>query len=154
MNKIVKLSAIPEKSHILNRFGEVHYCDSYQVYKKTEKSAEEIAREIMKLPGWALALLKLRNAIVGVFGLKTDPKNEAEKTFFTVIENNDNEIVMGEIDRHLDFRLSIMKDKSEGAVSLTTVVHFNNMWGRVYFFPVKPFHKIIIRTLLKKYLKN
>jgi hypothetical protein len=30
-----------------------------------------------------------------------------------------------------------------------TIVHYNNIWGRLYFLPVKPFHKLIIRTMLR-----
>jgi hypothetical protein len=61
---------------------------------------------------------------------------------------------MGEDDKHLNFRASVLKDKTNGTVSLTTVVHYNNLWGRVYFFPVKPFHKIIMKALLKRYLRK
>ncbi|MDR2938243.1 MAG: DUF2867 domain-containing protein [Prevotellaceae bacterium] len=151
MKTIAKLNVIPENSVAANGFGKLHYCDVYQVQRKTEKSAEEIAREVMRLPGWALALFKLRNAIVGIFGLKTDPGEG--KSFFSLIEKNDTEIVLGESDKHLDFRLSVMNDKLTGTISLTTLVHFNNVWGRVYFLPVKPFHKIIVKSLMKIYLK-
>jgi hypothetical protein len=106
----------------------------------------------MKLPNWAIALFKIRNAIVKVFGLKTDMKKGKEhSTFFTLIEKNDDEIVMGESDKHLDFRASIKKDAEAGTIALITVVHFNNVWGKVYFFPVKPFHKMIIRAMMKRY---
>jgi D-alanyl-D-alanine carboxypeptidase len=33
---------------------------------------------------------------------------------------------------------------------ITTLVHFNNVMGRIYFLPVKPFHGCIIRTTFKK----
>lgn len=152
MEAIAKLTAIPKNSAIASGFGEVHYHDTYQIQKKTEEGAEEISRMVMQLPNWALVLLKLRNSIVKIFGLKTD--SASSETFFTLIEKNDSEVVMGELDKHLDFRLSIMKDTSANTVSLTTIVHFNNTWGRIYFFPVKPFHKIIVKALLKKYLKT
>jgi len=154
MKIITKLTTIPENSTIMNGFDKVDYHDTYQIQKKTEKSAEEISKEIMKLPGWIVVLFKLRNSIVSVFGLKTDRKNNEQDTFFTLIEKNENEIVMGEVDKHLNFRVSIMKDESKNTISLTTVVHFNNVWGRIYFFPVKPFHKIIVKSLLKIYLKE
>jgi hypothetical protein len=153
MKPITKLTAIPKDSVILNGFDKVDYYDIYQIQKKTEKSAEEISKEIMKLPNWAVVLFKLRNSIVKIFGLKTERKNKEQDTFFTLIEKTENEIVLGEVDKHLDFRVSIMKD-TENTISLTTVVHFNNVWGRIYFLPVKPFHKIIIKTLLRKYLKK
>jgi len=154
MKKVIKTNAIPEKSLILNGFGKVDYYDTYQIQKNTELNAEEISKEIMKLPRWATALFKLRNLIVGIFGLKTDKKNKEQETFFTLIEKNENEIVAGEVDKHLNFRVSIMKNETENTISLTTAVHFNNVWGRIYFFPVKPFHKIITKTLLRKYLKK
>jgi hypothetical protein len=31
----------------------------------------------------------------------------------------------------------------------STIVHYNNLLGRVYFFFVKPFHKLIIHAMLK-----
>ena len=152
--KVTRLSAIPENSLIRNKFGEVDYCDAYQIKKATKLTAEELSNEIMKLPNWALILFKFRNLVVGIFGLKTDKNTPKPDTFFTVIEQNDSEIVMGEVDKHLDFKVSIMKNSLENTISLTTIVHFNNAWGRIYFFPVKPFHKILIRTLLKRYLKS
>ena len=154
MKKVIKLNVIPEKSLILNGFGKVHYYDAYQIEKQTELSAEEISKDIMKLPRWVILLLKLRNSIGGFFGLKKTDKKIGEDDFFTLIEKNENEIVAGETDKHLDFRTSVMKNTAENTISLITIVHFNNVWGRIYFFPVKPLHKIMIRTLLKKYLKG
>jgi len=36
-------------------------------------------------------------------------------------------------------------------VYLTTIVKFHNIWGKLYFAPVKPFHKLIIKTLLENF---
>ena len=154
MKKILKLNAIPTNSLVLNGFEKIDYHDTYQIQKKTKKNAEEISKEIMQMPKWVSLLFKLRNRIVGVFGLKTDKNTEKSKTVFALIENNENEIVMGEVDKHLDFRFSVLKDNTENTISLITVVRFNNIWGNIYFFPVKPFHKIILKTSLKRYLKN
>ena len=59
---------------------------------------------------------------------------------------------MAENDKHLNFRTSVLIDRKEplSHIYLTTIVKFNNIWGRLYFIPVKPFHRIIIKTLLKK----
>jgi hypothetical protein len=150
MKVVRKLTAIPESSAILNGFGDVHFHDIYQIVANTDKSAAEISKELMRLPAWASWLFKLRNAIVGVFGLKAGKSDVA----FPIISQTETEIVSGLGDTHLDFRASILKDPEAGTISLTTVVHFNNVLGRVYFLPVKPFHKIIMRSLLKRYLKN
>ncbi|MDR2937116.1 MAG: DUF2867 domain-containing protein [Rikenellaceae bacterium] len=145
-----KPTTIPENSAILDGFGEMHFHDTYQISAKTDKSAAEISNGLMQLPAWANRLFKLRNAIVGVFGLKAGKSDVA----FPLISQTETEIVSGLGDNHLDFRVSILKDPAKSTISLTTVVHFNNVWGRVYFLPVKPFHKIIIKVLLRKYQEN
>lgn len=154
MKKVTKHKNIPLKSTITNGFRSIDYQDVYTVKQKTDKTAEEISKELMVMPGWVDVLMKLRNRIVGVFGLKTNRYTPKSETFFTIIENREDEIVMGEDDKHLNFRASIFKDSSEETISLITLVHYNNVWGKVYFFPVKPFHKIIMRVLLKRYLKR
>ena len=154
MKKILKLKTIPTNSLVLNGFEKVNYCDIYQIQKKTEENAEKISKEMLQMPKWVSILMKLRNRIVGVFGLKTDKNTEKTDTFFSVIEKNETEIVMGEVDKHLDFRLSVLKNNIENTVSLITAVHFNNKWGNIYFFIIKPFHKIILKATLKRYLKT
>jgi|AGTN01.1.fsa_nt_gi Protein of unknown function (DUF2867). len=154
MKKGIKSTIIPTNSTIANGFDDIDYYDIYLIKKQTDKSAEEISKDLMELPQWVIALFKLRNAIVGIFGLKTDKNSSEQESFFKLIENREDEIIMGEDDTHLNFRGSILKDKSKNTISLITLVHYNNFWGRVYFFPVKPFHKIIMRTLLKRYLRN
>ncbi|MDR1886661.1 MAG: DUF2867 domain-containing protein [Prevotellaceae bacterium] len=151
---VKKCSAVPANSMITTDFGRVDYHDTYLIYQTTDKRAEEISKELMQLPDWVNVLFFIRNRIAGLFGLKTDRNTRKDDTFFSLIENREDEIVMGEDDKHLNFRASVLKDKANGTVSLTTVVHYNNLWGRVYFFPVKPFHKIIMKTLLKRYLRK
>ena len=81
--------------------------------------------------------MKLRNRIFGIFGLKT---NKAEDTgtaayypsgskagYFTVMERNRDEIVMGEDDRRLYFRTSVLIDREESFIHLTTIVKFHNV---------------------------
>jgi len=154
MKRVIKQTTIPANSNVTNGFETVDYHDTYQIRKVTDQSAEEISKDFMRLPDWANVLFLIRNRIVGIFGLKTDKEMSKPDTFFTLIENRDEEIVMGEDDKHLNFRASIIKDKLENTISIITIVHFNNIWGRVYFFPVKPFHKIIMKAMLKRYLKS
>jgi hypothetical protein len=39
----------------------------------------------------------------------------------------------------------------QNKVAVTTVVHVNNFFGRVYLFFVVPAHKIIMRALLSRF---
>jgi hypothetical protein len=107
--------------------------------------------------------MKLRDIIVKGFGLKTGDKNDiiiephysigSKAVYFTVLDRNENEIVMAENDKHLNFSTSVMveKDPASSTINLSTIVQFNNFFGSLYFLPVKPFHRIIIKSLLKKY---
>jgi hypothetical protein len=164
----MRVAAIPEGSTVARGFGEVHFCDTYQIAVQTDKSAAEILRELMRLPRWAGWLMSVRNAIVGLFGLKagrsdayfpvlweteSEPANGSEGSL-PMVAQTPSELVTGLSDRHLDFRVSILKDPAAGTVSLTTIVHFNNLWGRLYFLPVRPFHKLLVKTLLRNYLRK
>jgi hypothetical protein len=149
---VKRLTAIPDNSVIGNGFGKIDYCDSYRMVKVTDGTAEAIAAEILKPQKWVNWLMVIRDSIVGLFGLKTGKEiMEGPITGFPIIEKRENEIVMGENDRHLDFRLSVLIDRENSFIYLTTVVCFNNLFGKLYFLPVKPFHKIIVKSSLKRY---
>lgn len=126
MKKVIKAASIPAKSTIAKGFERIDYQDIYTIKHQTHDSAEEISRQLMVMPAWVDALFKLRNRIVGVFGLKTEKNVQETQTFFTIIENRKDEIVMGENDKHLNFRASILNDEAENTISLITAVHFNN----------------------------
>jgi hypothetical protein len=161
----VELSkTIPENSIIIKGIDKFHYFDSYRINIDTNQNIDSILKKVFKLPLWVTNLMKVRNAIAGSFGLKTGLGKEEKydtyqigkrAVFFTVIDRNENEIVMGENDKHLYFRTSLMLETVEiyKVLYLTTLVRYNNIWGRMYFIPVKPFHRLIMKTLLKN-LKN
>jgi hypothetical protein len=56
------------------------------------------------------------------------------------------------IDTHLNFRVSVLIDRGKSYIYTTTLVHYNNRWGKLYFFFVKPFHRIIVRSIMKRLL--
>lgn len=100
-----------------------------------------------QLPKWIEWLMKLRNAIVKPLGLDTESK-------FTdmICASSSNEEIFGMQDKHLDFHVSMWCGEYEDGkqvLRITTVVKYNNWLGRVYFLVVRPFHKIIIRAILK-----
>jgi hypothetical protein len=163
MRVIVKSDKIPDKSIISNGFGKINYCDSYRIVKQTNETVDEITTQIFKMPQWIMALMKIRNGIVKLFGLRTGNSENVKEAacypvgskagYFTVIERNVNEIVMGEDDRHLYFRTSVLVDREQSFIYLTTIVRFHNVWGKIYFLPVKPFHRLIIKSLLKRQIQ-
>ncbi len=162
MTKIYKFNVCPEDSLISKNLEPIDYCDSYMIINDSSDSIDKITTKLFKVPIWVEKLLDLRNSLVGRFGLKTG-KNEdvhiadyypinSKAVYFTVIERNENEIVMAEDDKHLFFKTAVMKKEIEQgtAIFLTTIVRYHNIWGKIYFLPVKPFHQIIMKSLLKR----
>ncbi len=158
MNKVFKLKTYPEDTKIYADMDRVDYFDSYMIVKNTPDSVGEVTRKLLKAPGWVNALGRLRDMLVKPFGLKTenDIKNEhsgnQEFDFAPVLYRSDQEIVMGMNDKHLYFRLSVLKvaQQKDSQVYLTTVVRFNNLGGRIYFALIRLFHGLIVRTMLKR----
>lgn len=64
---------------------------------------------------------------------------------FTVQSISEQELIVGDDDRHLNFRISALKSERAGQIFLTisTVVEIHNKLGRLYMFVVKPFHRFI-----------
>ncbi|MDR3140363.1 MAG: DUF2867 domain-containing protein [Tannerellaceae bacterium] len=146
---VKKNNRAPENSMILTGFGTVDYCDSYRIKKSVGENIEEITNRIFKLPKWVNRLLKTRDLLVKPFGLKTTKDTESGK-LFPIIAQNENEIIMGINDRHLNFRVSILTNNEKSSICLTTIVHYNNVWGKVYFSFIKPFHKIIVHAMMRR----
>ena len=160
----------PEKSIILkNLDGKIHYMDSYQIdiINKNDPSIDYITGLIfLSPPKWMKRLGRLRDLIVKPFGLKTgvftEPKLPGKSIrynigdmigFFPVIDRSESEIVMAENDKHLYFRVSVLlrnnPDSGSHSIYVTTIVQFHSILGKIYFVPVKPFHKIIVKNILK-----
>ncbi len=167
MKKVTRTNKIPDLSVISKKFNDFHYCDSYSVKTKTTESIDKITTEIFQTPKWADTLMQIRNTVVKIVGLKSGGLKRdinisdhypigSRAVYFTVIDRNDNEIIMAENDKHLDFRVSVLikQQDDNDIINLTTLVKYNNFLGRLYFLPVKPFHRIIIISLLKRLLKN
>lgn len=164
MTKVEKRNDVPRGSVLTDYFEKPDYCDSYKITVTADKSVDEWLTGIFTLPPWVGTLMNIRNAVVRIFGLKTGGAEKPDRkthylpgeraSYFTVIAHTGNEIILGEDDKHLDFKISVLKDDASSSVCLTTLVRFNNVFGRIYFLPVKPFHKIILKTMLKKAAKD
>ncbi|GGC83273.1 hypothetical protein GCM10011508_08260 [Flavobacterium lutivivi] len=169
--RVVKVN-FPEKSILSNE--QFDYFDCYQgkLINTENISVVDVCKSFFSTaPNWVDKLFYLRNRVVSLFGLKV-PKSEKDKTailaefkgeegeqlgLFKVLERRENEIVLGENDKHLNFKVSILLDKLETnskSITISTIVVFNNWFGKLYFLPVKPFHKLIVPIMLKSILKD
>ncbi len=163
---------LPIDSLIYHDFKEMHYCDVFQVEVITDKSLqkEQLIVDFFDIfPVWFKGLLEIRNVFAKFAGLNTGRgnKEEEEKSkkeqemgerigFFKVLDQTEEEIYMGENDKHLNFRVSVFlkKKKEQSLFSMATTVHFNNWLGRVYFVPVKIVHRLVVPLLLKRAVRK
>ena len=93
-------------------------------------------------------MLKLRDALVKPLGLKTGVSFRDR-----IIERNDKEIIIGALDKHLNFWVSVycsLPENDRQTVSVRTVVSFNNMLGKLYFAGIWVFHKVIVSFVFRK----
>jgi hypothetical protein len=169
MEKIRTYLDIPQKSIINKSFGKTDYSDTYSIsiHNSQNYSIDYLTGIFFtSIPIWIKNLLSFRNFLVRFFGLRGGNIDKLKKPYksvhytigsealiFKVFDRNENEIVMADNDKHLNFRTSVMIERISDTdiINLysSTIVYYNNIWGRLYFLPVKPFHKLIIRTMLK-----
>jgi len=100
-------------------------------------------------PAWASVLLDLRNAIMGRLGYKAPKIRKG----FPVLRESSTEVVSGLDDGHLDFR-ALMKvepvETGSSRITLTTAVRTHNRIGRTYLALIMPFHKLIVRSMVRQ----
>lgn len=171
MYTITMKHAVPAASRLLvnTTSRSADYVDSFRVeLPLTEDLSVDYlcATVFSATPRWVDWLMVLRNLLVSGFGLRTEMGNGpppltrevrfelgAKDCFFTLIDRSDEELVMAEGDKHLDFRVSVRKGKgAEGTTVLevTTVVWYNNWLGPIYFNVVKPFHRMLLRDSMTR----
>ncbi len=160
-----KTSILAPNSIIDIGFPPKDYCDSYSIETTTKDTVDTITVILFGGVKWLDKLLVPLYQMVAWLGLnpmKKEPYREnpyfpigSKVVMFTVVNRNDNEIVMGESEHILDFRTSVLKETvaDKTIVHLTTIVKYNSIWGRIYFFPVIPFHCFICKQILKNYVK-
>lgn len=113
-------------------------------------------RMVANGPRWIDALLVLRNTIVAPFGLKRPAPTVASSAdrigIFPVLSETPRRLIAGLDDHHLDFRLVVdVAGQSPGRqVTATTLVLTHNWLGRTYLATIMPFHRLVVRAMLKR----
>ena len=160
----VSTTEIPKESIYKNYIDSVDYYDAFQMeLTDKEASLEEVYVGIFSYsPKWMKYLMLIRNGIVKLFGLRTDIASDGEQNkklfvgeksgMFHIYYLSSEEIIAGEDDKHLNFRVSVFKE--ENIVVISTIVQYHNTFGKVYMSLISPFHKIIVRTMMRRYLKS
>jgi hypothetical protein len=134
------------------------FIDAYRVeLDGSAFDAREAAHRMFSCsPRWIEALLRLRNLIVVPLGLKTSGAGEPA-TFgmigiFPVVSETPGRLVAGFNDSHLDFRVivDVAPTGTGQRITATTLVRTHNWLGRLYLAIILPFHRLIVRTMLRQ----
>lgn len=150
--------------------------DYNDVYSSTIKNGENITADDIQIafwtekPKWIERLFDIRNCIVKPFGLKSGKeeevtlndfkesiKNGTECGLASVPAKSANETVICLKDKHLNAYMSVFITEPVNNVRnvyTSTVVHFNNRLGYVYFYVIMPFHCIVVKKMMSYTLKK
>lgn len=138
---------VPEGSEISNFLADAYYFDTYRFHNKTkDRSPLQVWLDhASNTPAWVNTLMMLRNRVVSVLGLTNlghlgdldsnksvnDYKVGDRVGIFTLKFINENEVILGDNDRHLNVKVSIYKESAGGdLISISTVVHVHNLMGK------------------------
>ena len=154
---------LPASSRLRGSLARIVYIDSYEV-PVTRDGMSLIgidAAALDHVPGVFKQLLVVRSTLVKPFGIGgvsyrelTDPIDTGKRyavgdklgrwTIYSIAED---EIITGANDKHLDFRVSVLREEGRRVV-LSTAVMTHNRLGRGYLAAILPFHKFGVAQLL------
>ena len=151
--------ALPTRSRIAGLYAGADLADAFAIDlpRGTTHDIEALTRFMLgKQALWFRLLNGVRDVAVAGFGIKTSrqlrqgPVGDGVTRIyiFRVYEIAGNEAILGEDDRHLDFRVSVQR--RSGDIVVTTVVHCHNLLGRVYLALITPFHRLVVKSMLRR----
>ena len=160
---------------ITKQSNEIDYSDVFQAELNPATELPEpkdcMIAFFKSFPPFFIQLLHLRERIAKLFGLKTAEKSSQEErerklnefqgnigdyiAVFEVIDKNKVELLTGQKDKHLDFKLSFIcyKEGNRSIMELATTVLIHNALGKTYFFFVGPIHRIYMKRIMKRMVK-
>lgn len=169
---MVELIPIPKKSLIQPMTLGADFSECFTISFKSKHSLH-LSKTVYDCfnvftKGWVDCLFKLRNWLVKPLMLKTPPntghKMEYDEkivkggsvAFFDVKDVSTNEVLMFADDSHLYayFAIALIQNGDNKIINASTTVNLKNMVGRCYFTVVKPFHKLIMKSMLRKVVKH
>jgi hypothetical protein len=114
-------------------------------------------------PKWMKMVIIVRNKIAALFGLEAPASTEIYqpriKSHYAIGDKigpwpiyhlAPDELVAGRDNKHLDFRLSVLRmdDAGKIRVVVSTVCDVHNIYGKVYLFFIVPFHKWGVKKIM------
>jgi hypothetical protein len=147
-----------------------YFCDSYRA--PLQSPPADVASIFFSIfghnPRWIKLALVLRNQLAKWGGLSVPTvaniMNPHQKPSYQVGDTigpwpiysiNQNEVIAGRDNTHLDFRLSLLRelDSSSPSVVVSTVCVVHNLSGKVYLFFIVPFHRWGVKYIITRALR-
>jgi len=162
MSQTISRKSPPLQSRLADWYSEVDLLDSFAVHVPfgTGHVIRDMAEAVLGRPArWVRALLFVRDQAVSLLGLQTSRELRDERRgddhidLFPVLFADETEVIVGEDDRHLDFRISLfLQDVADDGRELiaTTAVRCHNRVGHAYLPVIRPFHRLVIRSRLRR----
>ncbi|AKC10623.1 MULTISPECIES: DUF2867 domain-containing protein [Rhizobium/Agrobacterium group] len=159
---IVAEQAPPALSRLADWYDDADLLDSYAVdSSRASGSIRAIAGAILGSPApWFIrALRSVRaGAESQLWHRKSDGKVGADPeqdniNSLPVLLEHDAELILGKDNRHMSFRILIMRERSDcgrDLVSVTTAVRCHTTLGHVLLAVVKPFHRLLVPLSLRR----
>jgi hypothetical protein len=157
---------VPSGSMLGREFIErAYFHDSYRApLSRSELGIVEVFFGIFAHhPLWMKLLLIVRNKLASFAGLDAPTTSEilhlevkdrylvGEKIgVWLIFSLSENEIIAGRNNKHLDFRLSVLKlpDGDITSVVVSTICTVHNLTGKLYLFLIVPLHRYGVRKLM------
>ena len=166
-NGVFQKVAVPAESAITVALKRHDYLDAYEVQLSQPELqvCDAYVAIFCNPPAWVQSLMNLRGRMAVRLGLTHPfdvpamlpddrPRFELGQRVgsFTVQAIYPNELIVGDDDKHLNFRISTLKTVREGksCITVSTVVEIHNTLGRAYMFIVKPFHRFLAPYMLRR----
>lgn len=142
-----------------------YFCDSYRAtLLRRELGIVDVFFAVFgHTPLYVKMLLVARNAIARLAGLDVPSvadimKPKVRNSYavgdqigpWPIFVISETEIIAGRNNKHLDFRLSVLKQTGPATASVTvsTICTVHNVAGKIYLFFIVPFHRFGVKRLI------
>ena len=164
-NWSVRSVELPTESRATRFYPATDLADAFSIGLPDEATGdpEQLARFMLAQQApWVAGLMNVRDALVAGFGIKTSGELKSAAVgepqqrvgIFRLYEKHAHEVLLGEDDKHLDFRLSVLTQPAQAQrgrrLVVSTVVHCHNLLGRSYIALISPFHRQVVRSMLSR----
>lgn len=168
VQKIRPMQVITQKDCIFSKVMIADYADAYLFELETTKplKAMELQEKMWsKQPVFVKNLKQLRDRLVKPFGLQegnpsvenlliTGEHREQKQSDGTMTD----EMMIYKNDKHLQFFVSVKvignQNDIKQKVAVLTTVQYHNLFGRIYFAAIRPFHGMVVKMTMKSLLQN